>query len=260
MQTPKIDQIVFPELGKQTYNEKLQQAQLQLMKFQHGLFQTGKRAVIVFAGTDASGKGGTIQRLVKNMDSRGYRVHAIGAPSAEERAEHYLQRFWRRLPKAGQLAIFDRSWYGRVLVERVEGHIDQDSWEMAYDDINHFEQTLVNDGILLIKLFLYIDKDEQKRRFISRYENPEKRWKLTKADLVSRQFWPQYQAAYQQMFERTSTQFAPWHLIGANNKLHARVKAADIVLDKLDHHIDLSNVSLMSPEVQVMAKRMLDVS
>ncbi|MGJ8685977.1 MAG: polyphosphate kinase 2 family protein [Spongiibacteraceae bacterium] len=254
-----LKSVEFPVIDDDQYSRELASLQLLLMKYQHGLFQTGKRAIIVLEGTDASGKGGVIRRMVKNMDSRGYRVYPIGPPSGDEAARHYLQRFWRRIPRAGQLAVFDRSWYGRVLVERVEGFAKDAEWRRAYDELNSFEKLLLDDGVILIKLFLHIDSDEQKERFVSRYENPEKCWKLTMADLDSRQYWDEYQQAYQDMLSETSTERAPWHLIPANDKLYSRVESLKIILGTLQKNIDLEHVVLMSDTVKKRAKEVLDI-
>ncbi|MGB0733372.1 MAG: polyphosphate kinase 2 family protein [Pontibacterium sp.] len=257
----KLAQVEFPTLAKSDFLQALPALQLQLMKYQLGLYQNGQRVVMVFEGTDASGKGGAIKRMVNNMDPRGFRVYPIGAPTADEASRHYLQRFWRRIPHAGQISIFDRSWYGRVLVERVEGFITQEQWQRAYDEINNFEQLLVDDGIILIKLFLHIDKDEQTKRFIQRYKTPEKRWKLTMADLDSRQYWDEYQAAYQDMLDKTSPSHAPWHVIAANNKNYARIQTFQTVLTELENRIDLdvNQIELMPPEVEAKAKAVLGI-
>ncbi len=188
-----LAQLQHPRLDRDSYHQQLSELQRELMVLQLGLYRTGKRALIVFEGTDASGKGGTISRLVDNMDPRGFRVYPIGPPTADELARHYLQRFWRRIPRAGQLVIFDRSWYGRVLAERVESPLEEPAWRRAYKEINQFEQLLVDDNHILIKVFLAIDKDEQFERFRKRFHNPEKRWKLTQADLDSRAHWDAYQ-------------------------------------------------------------------
>ncbi|WP_369821232.1 polyphosphate kinase 2 family protein, partial [Oleiphilus sp. HI0080] len=165
MQRQRLSALEHPKANKDTYREELEKLQLKLMALQHGVYQQRHRCVIVTEGIDAAGKGGLIRRATAFMDPRGYRVHPIGAPSEEELAEHYLQRFWRRLPKQGQTVIFDRSWYGRVLVERVDQLVNKSTWQRAYKEINEFEQQMVDDGIIVIKLFLSIDKEQQLERF-----------------------------------------------------------------------------------------------
>ena len=163
----------------------------------------------MFEGWDASGKGGAIRRLTSALDARDYQVISIAAPTDEENAHHYLWRFWRHLSRAGRVSIFDRSWYGRVLVERVEGFATEKEWRRAYTEINQFEQQLVDHGIMLIKFWIHVSRDEQERRFNARKEIPHKRWKLTAEDWRNREKWDQYELAVHDMVERTSTQIAP---------------------------------------------------
>ena len=184
----------------------------------------GLSVVLVFEGWDAGGKGGAIRRLVSAPDARRYRVHQVSAPNDEERAHHYLWRFWRRIPEAGQVAIFDRSWYGRVLVERVEGFATEPEWQRAYAEIRDFEEQLTSDGTLLMKFWLHIDKDEQERRFLLRRDNPHKSWKLTDEDWRNRGKWDAYEDAANDMIARTSTRDAPWTLVPGNCKRHARLE------------------------------------
>lgn len=250
----KLKKIDHPQLEVDEYLPQLEALQTRLMEFQLGLYETGRRAVIVLEGTDASGKGGLIRRMVDKMDSRGYRVHPVGPPTADELERHYLQRFWRRIPRAGQLVVFDRSWYGRVLIERVEGLIEVPVWQRAYEEIRHFEKLLVEDGHILIKLFLHIDADEQLQRFRKRLNSPDKSWKLTMADLESREYWAEYQQAYQDMFDHTHRDIAPWNLIGANCKKHARITGLAAIADELQRHIDLDNIEFLSPAVARRAR------
>lgn len=255
----QLKNIKFPTLDRADYKTQLIPLQFSLMKYQQGLFQTGKRAVLVFEGTDAAGKGGAIRRMVEHMDPRGFRVYPIGAPTTKEMRQHYLQRFWKRLPHDGQLAIFDRSWYGRVLAERVEHSISEAQWRRAYEEITAFEQTLIDDGVIFIKFFLHIDNAEQKQRFIKRYKSPEKKWKLTMADLNSRQYWDDYQRAYEDMLTHTSTESSPWQVIPANNKNYARIAVLRKVLEAFEKTINLNDVVLMTEEVEEKAKVMLGV-
>jgi polyphosphate kinase 2 (PPK2 family) len=213
----------------------------------------------VVEGIDAAGKGGMIRRATELMDPRGYRVHPIGAPTAEELKEHYLQRFWRRLPKQGQTAVFDRSWYGRVLVERVSKLVEEPTWERAYQEIIQFEEQLEADGMILIKLFLSIDKDEQLSRFKERIENPKKRWKITPDDILSRNLWDEYQIAFDDMLKHTSTATRPWHVVGSNHKRHARIECMRHIRDRLAKDIDQNQVQLLNPEVAELAQKFLSL-
>lgn len=252
---PTLSTLTHGRLGRREYQSELKQLQLDLMKLQHGLYLQGQRGVIVVEGTDASGKGGMIRRTTEVMDPRGYRVHPIGAPDATELGEHYLQRFWRRLPKTGQLTIFDRSWYGRVLVERVDQLAAPEAWQRAYEEINSFEQQLCNDGIILIKLFLHIDKDEQLSRFKERFECPHKRWKLTPEDFTAREKWEAYQIAFEDMLAKTHRPEAPWKVIGANQKRYARIEAMTHIKAVLAGRIDLARVQVLDPQVEQLALR-----
>jgi polyphosphate kinase 2 (PPK2 family) len=189
--------------------------------------------LLVFEGADAAGKGGAIRRLTAGLDARDYRVTPIAAPTDEERAQHYQWRFWRHLPRAGRLTIFDRSWYGRVLVERVEGFATPDEWMRAYAEINDFEDQLTQHGIVLVKFWLHITKDEQYRRFKEREEISYKKWKLTDEDWRNRAKWGQYEVAVNEMVERTSTLDCPWTLVEGNDKNYARIKVIHEVCDRL---------------------------
>lgn len=218
---------------KDEFEQRLRKAQLQLLLIQRYLYDNRREAVLVFEGWDAAGKGGSIRRLVERLDPRGYVVHSIAAPSVEEKQVHYLQRFWSRMPGPGRLAIFDRSWYGRVLVERVEKFASKEAWKRAYGEINAFEQILVGDGVPVIKFFLHIDKEEQLKRFHERESNPFKKWKITEEDYRNRKKWPQYEEAIDDMFEETSTRHAPWHVVAANRKWHARVTVCETAVETL---------------------------
>ena len=180
--------------------------------------------ILLFEGWDAAGKGGAIRRVVRALDARFYEVIAVGAPTEEERAHHYLWRFWRHVPRAGRVTIFDRSWYGRVLVERIEGFAEERDWMRAYGEINEFESELVGNGIVLKKFWIHISPEEQERRFAARGENPLKSWKLTEEDWRNRDRLEAYELAVNDMVERTSTQMAPWTLIEGNDKRYARVR------------------------------------
>ena len=195
-------------------------------------------AVLVFEGTDASGKGGCIRRVVQALDARFYQAIPIAAPSDEELARPYLWRFWRTLPRRGHFCIYDRSWYGRVLVERLEGLCRPEDWRRAYAEINEFEEELSDFGILVIKFWLAISKDEQLKRFEHRKSTGFKRYKITPEDWRNREKWDAYESAACDLIERTSTELAPWNLIEANDKLFARTKVLSVICEQLQHFID----------------------
>jgi len=192
-----------------------------------------KSAVIACEGWDAAGKGGAIQRMVSECDPRAFRVWPIAAPTAEEKAHHYLWRFWKRLPGVGEIAIFDRSWYGRVLVERVEGFASEAEWRRAYDEINEFESQLAASGTLIVKLFFHVTQEEQDDRFRKRLDHPWKRWKIGAEDVRNRARRDDYLAALRDMFAHTDTHWAPWTVIDGNNKKAARIAALTKVADRL---------------------------
>ena len=189
--------------------------------------------MIVLEGWDAAGKGGVIRRMHWPLDPRGLKVWPISAPTPEELDHHYLYRFWTRLPKSGQLVIFDRSWYGRVLVERIEGYATKTEWQRAYAEINEFERMLGDDGVRLVKIFLHITPEEQLARFRARFNDPLKRWKLSVEDLRNRARWADYEVAIEEMFQRTSTVRRPWIVIPGNSKPYARLAAIDAIVKRL---------------------------
>jgi polyphosphate kinase 2 (PPK2 family) len=193
-----------------------------------------RRSLIVCEGWDAAGKGGAIQRLTSGWDPRAFRVWPISAPTAEEKARHFLWRFWNKLPGAGEIAIFDRSWYGRVLVERVEGLASEAEWRRAYDEINEFEAQQAYDGTTIVKLFLHVTQDTQDARLKARLDHPWKRWKVTAEDFRNRARRADYLAAAHDMFERTDTRWAPWTVIDSNNKKAARIAALTTVAEALE--------------------------
>ncbi len=224
-------------LSKSSYHEQLKDLQFRVLRLQRAVFQLGHRVICVFEGWDASGKGGAIKRLTEALDPRGFIVHAVGAPSEEEREHNYLWRFWTNMPRNGQMVIFDRSWYGRVLVERVEGFATDQEWQQAYEEINAFERILNNDRTTLLKFFVHISKDEQLERFKDRENDPYKTWKLTPDDWRNREKWDAYYAATNDMLERTSTPNAPWHVIAGNNKRWARVAVLRTVVEALENDL-----------------------
>jgi polyphosphate kinase 2 (PPK2 family) len=211
------------QLSKADYRRLLPAYQGRLNELQKKARDRGVSTLIVFEGWDASGKGGAIRRINAALDSRAVRVIPVAAPTDEESAHHYLWRFWRHLSRAGQFTIFDRSWYGRVLVERVEGFATEKDWRRAYTEINQFEQQMVDHGIVVLKFWMHIGNDEQLRRFEVRQQTSYKRWKLTDEDWRNRERWPEYELAVHDMVERTSTSGAPWRLVEGNDKRFARV-------------------------------------
>lgn len=230
----RLDDLEHKQIGEEEYKPKLKEAQVALLRWQRELSESKNSVIIVFEGPDAAGKGGAIKRMTERLDPRIIRVHSVVKPTHEEYQHHYLWRFWSRLAPYGQMTIFDRSWYGRVLVERVEGFATEKEWKRAYEEINNFERTLVEDGAIIVKFYLHISKDEQLYRFKRREADPMKHWKLNDEDWRNRKKWDQHNEAAEEMFVRTSTEYAPWHVIGANFKWHARVKVVRTVADALE--------------------------
>lgn len=225
---------------KKTYRKILKKRQKEMQRVQQAYYHQGKRAIIIFQGWDASGKGGAIRRLTEYLDPRGYRVHPIAAPSADEQGKHYLYRFQIKLPKVGTLAIFDRSWYERVLTERVEGFASDMEWQRAYQEINEYERMLTDDGVKIIKIFTHISKEEQLERFEERLRNPLKQWKLTEEDIRNREKWDEHENAINDMLELTSTEQSPWHVIPANHKWYTRIAVLETVVNALSEGVDLT--------------------
>jgi len=232
--TSPLDRVdVSAALDKDKYTEALPKLQNEIRRLQHRCYFERTPVIIVYEGPDASGKGGNIRRLTRGLDPRGYQVVPVGAPQGEEKRRHYLWRFWSALPKAGHFTVFDRSWYGRVLVERVEGFAAPPEWERAYREINEFEQQLVEFGAVVVKFYLHISKDEQLNRFKKRESQPHKRWKITDEDWRNRERWEDYLDPVSDMIERTSTPHAPWIIIEGNDKRYARIKALRNVNERL---------------------------
>jgi polyphosphate:AMP phosphotransferase len=218
---------------KTAFAKKLERLQGRLNLLQRKAQEKGVSTILVFEGSDAAGKGGAIRRVTGALDARSYQVVQVAAPTDEERARHYLWRFWRHLSRAGRLTIFDRSWYGRVLVERVEGFAAEQEWKRAYSEIGAFEDELIDHGIVLVKFWLQITADEQLRRFKSRETDVYRQWKLTDEDWRNRAKWGDYERAVNDMVERTSTQRAPWTLVEGNDKNFARLKVLETVCDSM---------------------------
>ena len=225
-------------ISREQYERELDELQKRLLNLEYRLYSARIPAVVAYEGWDAAGKGGNIRRLTQGLDPRGYEVIPIAAPSAEELAHHYLWRFWKRVPKAGHIAVFDRTWYGRVLVERVEGFCTEAEWRRAYQEINEFERQLAEHGAAIVKFWLQIDREEQLRRFHDRENTPGKQWKITPDDWRNREKWNRYEMCVVEMLERTSTSFAPWTILEANCKLHARIKALRTVADAVEEALD----------------------
>jgi len=215
-------------LPKKRYETELTRFQARLARLTRHKRFAERALVLAFEGVDAAGKGGAIRRVTAALDPRVYRVIPVAAPNDEERSRHYLWRFWRRLSRAGRVMIFDRSWYGRVLVERVEQFATEAEWSRAYAEINEFEEQLTDHGIVIVKYWLHITSDEQERRFKERASTPVKSWKLSDEDWRNRAKWGQYELAVNDMVARTSTRNAPWHLVEANDKNYARIKVLRI--------------------------------
>ncbi|MBP9084994.1 MAG: polyphosphate:AMP phosphotransferase [Kofleriaceae bacterium] len=214
-------------LSKDEYEERLKHSQSELNRLARKAVKRGISTAIVFEGVDAAGKGGAVRRITGALDARQYRIVPVAAPDQEERRYPYLWRFWRRLSRAGTVTIFDRSWYGRVLVERVEGFCRPADWARAYGEINDYEEQLTRHGVVVCKMWLHIDQDEQLRRFQEREQTPWKRFKITAEDWRNRDKWPLYVDAVNDMIERTSTEIAPWTLVESNDKYHARIKVME---------------------------------
>ncbi len=221
-------------VAREEYDEQLDKMQKRLRRMEHRIYTARIPVVIGFEGWDAAGKGGVIKRLTNGLDPRGFEVHPVAAPSAEEKARHYLWRFWRDIPKGGHIGIFDRTWYGRVLVERVEGFCAEADWRRAFREINEFEQQLTNAGTVICKFWMNIDQETQLARFTDRQNTPAKQWKITDEDWRNREKWDNYLSAVNEMLEKTSTKHAPWTIVSANDKLNARLTVLDTVISRVE--------------------------
>lgn len=222
---------------KKEYKVRLKELQNKMEKLHGEIYRRRIPVVIGFEGWDAGGKGGAIKRLTEKMDPRGYVVHPTASPNDLERQYHYLWRFWTDMPKAGHVTIFDRTWYGRVMVERIEGFCSRQEWQRAYKEINDMERDLTNAGAIVLKFWMQIDKDEQERRFRDRQNNPEKQWKITEEDWRNREKWDQYEDAVNEMLKRTSTPYAPWIVVEGNDKYYARIKVLETVVNAIEERL-----------------------
>ena len=238
MRTTVLDGVdVSLTMTKEDYKKRLSVLQKELTRLQNEMYLKRIPVVVALEGWDAAGKGGAIKRLTEPLDPRGYEVVPTAAPNDIEKAHHYLWRFWRAMPKDGHMTIFDRTWYGRVMVERIEGFCSQAEWRRAYREINQMEQNLTDHGVIVLKFWLQIDKDEQERRFNERMEDPEKQWKITDEDWRNREKWDAYVKAVDEMILRTSTTYAPWTIVEADSKYYARIKILETVVWALKNRI-----------------------
>ncbi len=221
------------KLDDDTYDQELRPLQNKLHALHMHMSEHNRPIVVVYEGWDAAGKGGNIKRLTQRLDPRYFTVYGIAKPTPEELAHHYLWCFWTKLPTRDQMVIFDRSWYGRVLVERVEGFATEAEWRRAYGEINDFEQMLIDDGTIVLKFWLHVSSEEQLRRFEARLEDPAKRWKMNEEDWRNRGKRPQYEAAIEDMFQKTGTDAAPWSIVEGDDKRWARIKVLRTVVERL---------------------------
>lgn len=222
------------EISQNEYKEQLDNLQERLRELHNRLYRMRVPVIVCYEGWDAAGKGGNIKRLTHALDPRGFEVLPIASPEPHELARHYLWRFWTRLPKTGHITLFDRTWYGRVMVERIEGFCKPADWKRAYTEINEFEKELTDWGAVVIKFWIQIDKETQLRRFTDRQNTPEKQWKITEEDWRNREKWDEYETAVNEMLQKTSTQNAPWHIIESVDKKFARIKALRLLIEAIE--------------------------
>lgn len=236
---PRLSEIPLDkEIEEEEYRKELKELQEKLSRLHNKLYRQKIPVIIAYEGWDAAGKGGNIKRITGALDPRGFEVHPIASPEPHEKARHYLWRFWNRLPKTGHIAIFDRTWYGRVMVERLEGFCNENEWQRAYNEINEFEKELSDWGAVIIKFWVQIDKDTQLARFTDRQNTPEKQWKITDEDWRNREKWDLYEVAVDEMLQKTNTTYAPWHVLESNDKKYARIKALKIVIHAIEKALE----------------------
>ncbi len=224
-------------LTDEEYEGLLNKYQKRLNELHNIVYRKKIPVIIAYEGWDAAGKGGNIKRITESLDPRGFEVHPIASPEPHEKARHYLWRFWNRLPKTGHIAIFDRTWYGRVMVERLEGFCSENDWQRAYVEINEFEKELADWGAVIVKFWVQIDKDTQLERFNERENTPEKKWKITDEDWRNREKWDLYEVAVNEMLAKTNTTYAPWNILESNDKKYARIKALKTVIDAIEEKL-----------------------
>ena len=255
---PRLDKMpMLPALGDKKYERALAPLQERILHIQMSDIRKSDRAVVAVEGWDASGKSGFISRVIENLEPRSVFVWRIGAPTQEEKAQHYLWRFWRRLPAKGNWSIFDRTWYGRVLVERVEDFCAKDEWRRAYGEINDFERQLTDDGVRVVKLLMHTSEEEQKKRIVSRMENPKKHYKVGVEDFRNLRRRKDYLAAFDDMLAKTDTSHAPWHVIASDDKRRARIEALKVVAKVLGRGVG-TELPPLDPEVVEAARKLWD--
>ena len=232
---PKLAEVdLSPTISDEDYKKELKKLQKRLSELHNVIYRKKIPVILCYEGWDAAGKGGNIRRVAYPLDPRGFDVHPIASPEPHELNRQFLWRFWTRLPRTGHICIFDRTWYGRVMVERLEGFCTEKDWKRAYNEINEFERQLTDWGAVLLKFWIHIDSDTQLARFTDRQNTPEKQWKITDEDWRNREKWPQYEEAVDEMLKKTSTENAPWFIIESNDKKYARIKALRIVVKELE--------------------------
>lgn len=225
-------------ISEEDYKSELKRLQKKLGKLHNQIYRKRIPVVICYEGWDAAGKGGNIRRLTYPLDPRGFDVIPIASPTPGEKNRHFLWRFWTKLPRSGHIAIFDRTWYGRVMVERIEGFCSENDWKRAYGEINEFERELTDWGTVVLKFWIHIDPDTQLERFTARQNTPEKQWKITDEDWRNRDKWPQYEKAVEDMLQKTSTEYAPWHIIESVDKKYARIRTLQLTTDALEKAVE----------------------
>lgn len=247
---PKLDKIemIDGSNDKDGYEGQLEKLQEQLLDLQIHHLRVGGRVVIGLDGWDAAGKGGLIERVVARLEPKSVHVWRIGPPTPEEQGRHYLWRFWNRLPAPGNWAIFDRTWYGRVLVERIENLCSREAWKRAYREINEFERQLTDDGVCIVKLLIHVSAEEQRQRMIARLEDPHKHYKIGLEDFRNIAKRKEYLEAYDDMLEQTDTDHAPWHVIASDDKMHARLKGLKIIADQVGKGVDYTD-QVLDPRI-----------
>ena len=239
LKMPKLADVdLSPTISDEEYKSELKKLQKRLSELHNVIYRKKIPVIICYEGWDAAGKGGNIRRVAYPLDPRGFDVHPIASPLPHELNRQYLWRFWTRLPRTGHICIFDRTWYGRVMVERLEGFCTEKDWKRAYNEINEFERQLTDWGAVLLKFWIHIDQDTQLARFTERQNTPEKQWKITEEDWRNRDKWPQYEEAVDEMLQKTSTENAPWFIIESNDKHYARIKALKIIVKALEKACD----------------------
>jgi polyphosphate kinase 2 (PPK2 family) len=254
---PLLDKLEMDDhpIDEKDYERELTKLQHRLLDLQVWHLRTGGRVIIGIDGWDAAGKGGLIERIVGGLEPKSTQVWRIGAPTPEEQGRHYLWRFWDRLPAPGNWAIFDRTWYGRVLVERIEGLCTKEAWKRAYHEINEFEHQLADDGAVFVKILVHVSAEEQKRRMIERLQKPHKRYKVGLEDFRNIAKRQAYLEAYRDMLERTDTTYAPWHVIASDNKMRARLAGLKILSDVIGKGMDIPEQTL-DPKIEDAALKL----